>query len=482
MKSLTNCSALFKPSSISNRTTSINPAKSYLITEYKPQSKLYLSTQKARQDIKHRQADSKANPTSANNPQCMSTTVPNVHSNSSKCHYRIYELAIDAFFAFLKETLHNDVYTTIKQVFCNEIAKACDLYYEHIHNVTNSFMRYKHSSSIGKMLSQLNVNNNNNNYMTCCGSGSNKKNLKLSYDFYNELKHKMVNNSKDAKHLSGYHCNNTEKKRHKQYSLYTLTKNKKLFQNKAQSTSKSKSNSQETKKQSNFILNIKLYNKLNKNKRHKTNNGNIYYTTTTNNTHTKHSNNKSKYTFTNNTIIPNVNSKLSRNSHSNCTLFYFHNNMNSTSSQSNKHYVESSSKGTRPAFVHKTKHKQSANKQSITTNTNTSHYNSKTFSHLHFPCDSTYRTGKSIKTPYDNNNDNSNSNSNKNVYLSNKINEKQNSEQLKEIKSNLDEHLKVMFNFSYEGFLNKESESVSKKSLFDVSTSPLENNNHSTLL
>ena len=37
-------------------------------------------------------------------------------------------------------------------------------------------------------------------------------------------------------------------------------------------------------------------------------------------------------------------------------------------------------------------------------------------------------------------------------------------EQLKEIKSSLDDNLKVMFNFSYEGFLNKESESDSRRS------------------
>ena len=37
-------------------------------------------------------------------------------------------------------------------------------------------------------------------------------------------------------------------------------------------------------------------------------------------------------------------------------------------------------------------------------------------------------------------------------------------EQLKEIKSSLDDNLKVMFNFSYEGFLNKESESESRRS------------------
>jgi hypothetical protein len=145
--------------------------------------------------------------------------------------------------------------------------------------------------------------------------------------------------------------------------------------------------------------------------------------------------------------------------------------MNSTSSHENNF------KGTQPHVAYKTKQKQNLNKQS------TSHYNYKTFSHLHFPCESTYSIRNSIKLPNNNHNNNiNNNNNNPSMQVSTNINEKQTSEQLKEIKSNLDEHLKVMFNFSYEGFLNKESESVSKKSLFDVSTSPMENNNHSTLL
>ena len=35
---------------------------------------------------------------------------------------------------------------------------------------------------------------------------------------------------------------------------------------------------------------------------------------------------------------------------------------------------------------------------------------------------------------------------------------------MKQIKSTLDDNLKVIFNFSYENFLSKESESESKKS------------------
>ena len=52
-------------------------------------------------------------------------------------------------------------------------------------------------------------------------------------------------------------------------------------------------------------------------------------------------------------------------------------------------------------------------------------------------------------------------------YLFEKIKKKnsiKNEEMMKEIKNTLDDNLKVMFNFSYENFLSKESESESKKS------------------
>ena len=78
---------------------------------------------------------------------------------------------------------------------------------------------------------------------------------------------------------------------------------------------------------------------------------------------------------------------------------------------------------------------------------------------------------------------NDNINSNKKVYKKesrnklkeskeeNKKNEKEkdnkNDEQLKKIKSGLDDNLKFLFNFSYENFLNKESENDSKKTVSD---------------
>ena len=60
-----------------------------------------------------------------------------------------------------------------------------------------------------------------------------------------------------------------------------------------------------------------------------------------------------------------------------------------------------------------------------------------------------------------------NSKNEKNKNEKKENNEIKNLEQLKKIKSTLEDNLKYMFNFSYENFLNKESETESKKSLED---------------
>ena len=59
----------------------------------------------------------------------------------------------------------------------------------------------------------------------------------------------------------------------------------------------------------------------------------------------------------------------------------------------------------------------------------------------------------------------------------NNENNNKNDEQLKQIKSGLDENLKFLFNFSYENFLNKESESESKKSASEYNNINIELSN-----
>ena len=79
-------------------------------------------------------------------------------------------------------------------------------------------------------------------------------------------------------------------------------------------------------------------------------------------------------------------------------------------------------------------------------------------------------------------------NSNKSIIKKDEINDninennlnknEKNDEQLKQIKSGLDENLKFLFNFSYENFLNKESESESKKSVIDYNNIEQRDNNN----
>ena len=69
--------------------------------------------------------------------------------------------------------------------------------------MNKSFSHYihKHTSSIGKTLTQVNVYYIDSN--RCCESGnkSKKKNLKLSYDFYSSIK-------KKHSHTNNTHLNN----------------------------------------------------------------------------------------------------------------------------------------------------------------------------------------------------------------------------------------------------------------------------------
>ena len=75
------------------------------------------------------------------------------------------------------------------------------------------------------------------------------------------------------------------------------------------------------------------------------------------------------------------------------------------------------------------------------------------------------------------NNDINNNNISEEVILNKNEKNKQNDEQLKQIKSGLDENLKFLFNFSYENFLNKGSESESKKSISDYNNNNIEHSN-----
>ena len=65
-------------------------------------------------------------------------------------------------------------------------------------------------------------------------------------------------------------------------------------------------------------------------------------------------------------------------------------------------------------------------------------------------------------------------------FKENKDNNK-NDDEIKRIKSDLDENLKFLFNFSYENFLNRDSESESKKTVSDYNNIQTNNKNNNKI-
>ena len=501
MKTLTNSSALFKPpSSISHRG---HQHKTHFISEHKPKKTLlHLSTRKVTHNIKYPKNDNKTiTTTTIHNP-----TYANVIS--SNVHYKVYEIAIDAFFTFLKHALNTNLYASIKQAFYTEISKATELCVKYRTNTNQSFTLYthKHTSSISKaLLTQQGGNGNDSNCgsncVNCvnCGSGSSKPkktNLKLSYDMYSSNnnsnsntnsnsnypkkratkvsksnnniniyeQHNKVTRTRSGSGKSGDKNTNTNtrvnnssnisKKESKQHSLFTLTKHKMFLQNKTQSTSKSHSKSKERKhpqqQQDYFPLNIKLYNKLNREHHH--------HHHTTNNNNNVNVNDDINVVTPNTTVVPNLNIKLSHNKHSHFNMLYNSNYFNSSSlnnhnNNNNTNLTTSTNTNRQQQQQHKCsvrKQKQTPTKGVVSSSNKTSKVTTQV------TCKSC-RERKSIQIGNDNNNGGNNNEQGAQGC------EGQNSEQLREIKSNLDEDLKVMFNFSYEGFLNKaDSESQSK--------------------
>lgn len=499
MKTLTNSSALFKPlSSISHRG---HQHKTHFISEHKPKKTLlHLSTRKVTHNIKYPKNDNKTITTT--------TTTATIHNpsytNAICCnvvHYKVYEIAIDAFFTFLKHALNTNLYASIKQAFYTEISKATELCVKYRTNTNQSFTLYthKHTSSISKALltqqcSSVGDSNYGSNCINCgsCSSSSKPKktNLKLSYDMYSSNNNSNSNtnsnsnypkkratkvsksNNKVTRSGSGKsgdknantntnsntrvnNSNNISKKESKQHSLFTLTKHKMFLQSKTQSTSKSHSKSKERKhpqqQQDYFPLNIKLYNKLNREHHH-------HHHTTNNNNNV---NDDINVVTPNTTVVPSLNIKLSHNKHSHFNMLYNSNYFNSSSlnnhnNNNNTNLTTSTNTNRQQQQQHKCsvrKQKQTPTKGVVSSSTKISKLTTQV------TCKSC-RERKSIQIGNDNNNNNKGGNNNE---QGGQGCEKQNSEQLREIKSNLDEDLKVMFNFSYEGFLNKaDSESQSK--------------------
>jgi hypothetical protein len=152
-------------------------------------------------------------------------------------HGKVYEIAIDSFFTFIKNKFPCKIYDELKTKFRNEIRKALQLQSKFISNEGNvSFSKYIHCPKSSIFI-------NPNNIIT------NETTLKLSNEHLNnniKAKTKTVNKlneqlllippKKRSRSKGNYHKKSYDKK----HSLYTLTKGT-LQLIKTHSFSKSKS-------------------------------------------------------------------------------------------------------------------------------------------------------------------------------------------------------------------------------------------------
>ena len=345
---------------------------------------------------------------------------------------------------YLKKKIPSEQYSDIRQYVENEI---------------------KHPTKSESLSSLF---GNRTNITTLTNKEKNEKKLKLSYDFSN-----VVTFPKDKPikiKISSVNQKKTSNQPTDSHSLYTIVKKEKP--SKTQSNSKSKSTSREHNKavnnitslncnhhnilsdsakgakgkisnQSQLVLNEKLFSKLNlaKQKNQRSNN-NIRTNLVTN----KLKQNCKINNYTNKSKA--ISSNQCKSSRSNFTS-----QLNSTRVKSkpkenkilNKDRVKSTSNNHTSKQTQHIATKVHSNKTTIITSNISNNTNS-----------------TNVKSGYIDLNERK-----KNLKNGGEIKKKnsiKNEEMMKEIKNTLDDNLKVMFNFSYENFLSKESESESKKS------------------
>ena len=338
--------------------------------------------------------------------------IQNSSKNNTQRNYqinvKIYEKAIDKLFLYMKSILPYDIYKNIKLKFLNDILKEYNNYNneETIKSSITNLIKSTISNNTINLEDYIIQNNNNiiNNE---------KEKIKLSYNDYKNIN--LI----------------------KKHSLYTLSKNK-LLNNKTMSNSKSKS-----KSESKSPNNSKGRNEFNKSVRN------------TKKNYIKKYNNKAT-----------LNSKLFEKI--NCELLKIDLNPISKKkiNENNNNNIKNNKKSNSPNS--KNSHNRNYKINNISNLINSNENNN-------------YTTGNSLKKKekhtkshfslnFKNNylNKDIEKKNNSNIIIKEILNESKNSEQLKEIKSSLDETLKIMFNFSYEDFLNKESENDSKKSMEDI--------------
>ena len=371
---------------------------------------------------------------------------------------KVYEICICKMFLYLKQKVPIDIYKDVYNTYIEELNR--EMYNITTSNSVNSnsmntlpkglklsyeantplseedddtFKLHKNSKiqkSNGNFMYNCNNNNitNNSKVKSYCNKSNNNV---IKYINYNTNNNNNTNSTAISPHVQSINISSSTLHKHSLYALTKKGKNK-YIQTTALSQNHSKSSSLE--RPQSFP---KKNEKQNSNK-HSLNKSKL----------SKH---KSNRTTLNEKVFDKINREIGCNIRSNVNANINHLNFKGMNNKSTRNYH----------FNRTTTNslKKSKNSNSKPKLNNNIHMNKKT---------KTFRqtlsqNHKNILANKENILTNSPKRKEKEIDDSN-CESKKNSEQLLQIKSSLDDNLKVMFNFSYEGFLNKESESESKRS------------------
>lgn len=444
---------------------------------------------------------------------------------------QVYEYSLDKLFLFMKSLLPKETYAQIREKLLEEIQNGLSIFIlsrTKSKNFSPDKPFNKNTSSETKSsITELIKEKTDKSLSLLSIDLSRESNLKLSYDFIskkvneNSVKPIIIDGDKDINLSTNYRIS-------KKHSLYSLTKNKMV--NNTQSNSKSKSSSREhfsanknftvnlrkknqkpiyNMKASNILLNMKLFKKMRNeaNSVEKNKNNSINACGKVMPKRESNSGNKCRNKNSGNTVAA-----LFSNIYLNNQLGSANGNKTTTHSKKkentrkpeNRSEGKNRIKGGSGNFNCTSGNKKTKNDTIVTNKSNTK---------IGF---------KKIPKEFSNNvhtytNNNNNNNCANNIYtkgnakdpkkkvekvttppqkseayhkelnnvsttipivrsVENENDDNKTNEQLREIKLSLDDNLKIMFNFSYEGFLNKDSESESKKSFDDKKSSAVNTN------
>ena len=406
-----------------NKNSFINKTQTQSKEKSKSKSKsrdeIYLTNKILKNNLKYPEVNNEKNSFIIGNSN------KNTQKAINKITIRIYENSIDKLFLYMKSILPNKTYNDIKSKFLNEITKEINDYSNKKYFTNDDSITSSIKTLIKNKILFDDYSSNNNN----------KTKTQLSYNL-NE-----GNNN-------NFSCNNNTIS-NKHSSLYTLTKSK-ILNSKTMSNSKSKS-------KSGSKSNSKGRNEFNKSAR---NNKKI---------------SMKKYTFgvfksnnLNSKLFQKINSELLK-----IDLNPISYKKNTIDGNNKGNIFNKKSNGTKFIYLNNRNNK-------ISTSHTTGNSLNKKEKHIKSNFSLNFNNKNNMSEIIENKTIQKHLNlinkNNKNNIIKEVINESKNSEQLKEIKSSLDENLKIMFNFSYEDFLNKESETESKKSL-DENNNNSNNNN-----